>query len=237
MRGGLLVAQYSVLIVDDDVKLVKLLQTYFEKEGYNTYSAIDGLDALQMVRECKPDIIVLDLMLPGLDGLNVCRRIRKDNDIPIIMLTARDEESDRLIGLEIGADDYVTKPFSPKEVIARAKAILRRAKKEVVGREPIKVGTLIIDLERHQVTKDGQIMDVTPTEFKIMEILAGNVGKVYSRLQIFEQIQGYSFEGYERTIDAHIKNLRHKIEINSKEPQNIQTVYGIGYKFAGQTDE
>ena len=230
-------AQYSVLIVDDDVKLVKLLQTYFEKDGYNTYSANDGLDALQMVRECKPDIIVLDLMLPGLDGLNVCRRIRKDNDIPIIMLTARDEESDRLIGLEIGADDYVTKPFSPKEVIARAKAILRRAKKEVVGREPIKVGTLIIDLERHQVTKDGQIVDVTPTEFKIMEILAGNVGKVYSRLQIFEQIQGYSFEGYERTIDAHIKNLRHKIEINSKEPQNIQTVYGIGYKFAGQTDE
>jgi len=231
------VAQYSVLIVDDDVKLVKLLQTYFEKEGYNTYSTNDGLDALQMVRECKPDIIVLDLMLPGLDGLNVCRRIRKDNDIPIIMLTARDEESDRLIGLEIGADDYVTKPFSPKEVIARAKAILRRAKKEVVGLEPIKVGTLIIDLERHQVTKDGQIMDVTPTEFKIMEILAGNVGKVYSRLQIFEQIQGYSFEGYERTIDAHIKNLRRKIEINSKEPQYIQTVYGIGYKFAGETDE
>lgn len=230
-------AQYSVLIVDDDVKLVKLLQTYFEKEGYNTYSANDGLDALQMVRERKLDIIILDLMLPGLDGLNVCRKIRKDNDIPIIMLTARDEESDRLIGLEIGADDYVTKPFSPKEVIARAKAILRRANKEVVGREPIQAGTLIIDLERHQITKDGQIVDVTPTEFKIMELLAGNAGKVYSRLQIVQQIQGYSFEGYERTIDAHIKNLRRKIEINSKEPQYIQTVYGIGYKFAGEADE
>ena len=229
--------QYSVLIVDDDVKLVKLLQTYFEKEGYCTYSANDGLDALQMVRVRKPDIIVLDLMLPGLDGLNVCRRIRKDNDIPIIMLTARDEESDRLIGLEIGADDYVTKPFSPKEVIARAKAILRRANKEVVSREPIIASTLIIDLERHQITNGGQIVDVTPTEFKIMELLAGNVGKVYSRLQIFEQIQGYSFEGYERTIDAHIKNLRRKIEINSKEPQYIQTVYGIGYKFAGEVDE
>ncbi|GMB01539.1 response regulator transcription factor [Pelosinus sp. IPA-1] len=230
-------AQYSVLIVDDDVKLVKLLRTYFEKEGCMTYSANDGLDALQVVREKKPDIMVLDLMLPGLDGLDVCRKIRKDNDIPIIMLTARDEESDRLIGLEIGADDYVTKPFSPKEVVARAKAILRRANKEMVRSEPIQVGTLIIDLERHQVTNGGHIVDVTPTEFKIMELLAANTGKVYSRLQIVEQIQGYSFEGYERTIDAHIKNLRRKIETNPKEPQHIQTVYGIGYKFAGEANE
>ncbi len=230
-------AQYSVLIVDDDVKLVKLLQTYFAKEGYITYTANDGLDALQVVRERHPDIMVLDLMLPGLDGLDVCRKIRKDNDIPIIMLTARDEESDRLVGLEIGADDYVTKPFSPKELVARAKAILRRANKEVVRSESIKAGLLIIDLERHLITNNGQIVDVTPTEFKIVELLAGNVGKVYSRLQIVEQIQGYSFEGYERTIDAHIKNLRRKIEINSKEPQYIQTVYGIGYKFAGEADE
>jgi DNA-binding response OmpR family regulator len=230
-------AQYSVLIVDDDVKLVKLLQTYFTKEGYITYTANDGLDALQVVRERHPDIMVLDLMLPGLDGLDVCRKIRKDNDIPIIMLTARDEESDRLVGLEIGADDYVTKPFSPKELVARAKAILRRANKEVVRSESIKAGLLIIDLERHLITNNGQIVDVTPTEFKIVELLAGNVGKVYSRLQIVEQIQGYSFEGYERTIDAHIKNLRRKIEINSKEPQYIQTVYGIGYKFAGEADE
>jgi len=237
VRGVGLVAQYSVLIVDDDVKLVKLLQTYFEKEGCITYSANDGLDALQVVRERRPDIMVLDLMLPGLDGLDVCHRIRKDNDIPIIMLTARDEETDRLVGLEIGADDYVTKPFSPKEVVARAKAILRRANKNVVRSEPIKAGTLIIDLERHQVTNGDQIVDVTPTEFKIVELLAGNAGKVYSRLQIVEQIQGYSFEGYERTIDAHIKNLRRKIESNSKEPQYIQTVYGIGYKFAGEADE
>ena len=135
-------AQYSVLIVDDDVKLVKLLQTYFEKEGCITYSANDGLDALQAVREKKPDIMVLDLMLPGLNGLDVCRRIRKDNDIPIIMLTARDEESDRLVGLEIGADDYVTKPFSPKEVVARAKAILRRANKILCGLNPLKLGHL-----------------------------------------------------------------------------------------------
>ena len=230
-------AQYSVLIVDDDVKLVALLQTYFAKEGYITYTANNGLDALQLVRERKADIMVLDLMLPGLDGLEVCRRIRRDNDIPIIMLTARDEESDRLIGLEIGADDYVTKPFSPKEVIARAKAILRRTNKEVVKSRLIKAGALIIDLERHQITSGEQIIEVTPTEFKIVELLASNVGKVYSRLQIVEQTQGYTFEGYERTIDAHIKNIRRKLETNPKEPQYIQTVYGIGYKFAGEKNE
>lgn len=230
-------AQYSVLIVDDDVKLVRLLQVYFEKEGCITYSANNGLDALQVLRERKPDIIVLDLMLPGLNGLDVCRKIRKDNDIPIIMLTARDEESDRLVGLEIGADDYVTKPFSPKEVIARAKAILRRANREVVRHEPIRAGSIVIDLERHEVTINGQIVESTPTEFKILELLASNIGKVYSRLQIVEQIQGYSFEGYERTIDTHIKNLRRKLEINIKAHQYIQTVYGIGYKFVGETNE
>lgn len=229
--------QYSVLIVDDDVKLVKLLQTYFEKEGYIAYAANNGLDALQIVRLQKPDIMVLDLMLPGLDGLDVCRRIRKENDIPIIMLTARDEESDRLVGLEIGADDYVTKPFSPKEVVARAKAILRRVNKDIVHSELIKAGTLMIDLERHEVTQNGQLIEVTPTEFKIIELLAANAGKVYSRLQIVEQTQGYSFEGYERTIDAHIKNLRRKIEINPKEPQYIQTIYGVGYKFASEMNE
>lgn len=229
--------QYSVLIVDDDVKLVKLLQTYFEKEGYLAYAANNGLDALQIVRLQKPDIMVLDLMLPGLDGLDVCRRIRKENDIPIIMLTARDEESDRLVGLEIGADDYVTKPFSPKEVVARAKAILRRVNKDIVRSELIKAGTLMIDLERHEVTQNGQLIEVTPTEFKIIELLAANAGKVYSRLQIVEQTQGYSFEGYERTIDAHIKNLRRKIEINPKEPQYIQTIYGVGYKFASEMNE
>jgi two-component system alkaline phosphatase synthesis response regulator PhoP len=237
LLGGISVGQYSVLIIDDDVKLVKLLQTYFEKEGYIAYAANNGLDALQIVRLQKPDIMVLDLMLPGLDGLDVCRRIRKENDIPIIMLTARDEESDRLVGLEIGADDYVTKPFSPKEVVARAKTILRRVNKDIVRSELIKAGTLVIDLERHEVTHNGQLVEVTPTEFKIIELLTANAGKVYSRLQIVEQTQGYSFEGYERTIDAHIKNLRRKIEINPKEPQYIQTVYGVGYKFASEINE
>lgn len=225
--------QYSVLIVDDDEKLVQLLKIYFEKEGFITYTAGDGLDAIIAVRERKPDIMVLDLMLPGVDGWEVCRRIRRDNEVPIIMLTARDEESDRLVGLEIGADDYVTKPFSPKEVVARAKVILRRTHKEVIRKEPIKAGGLIIDLERHQVMSGSQVIELTPTEFRILEILAGHADKVFSRLQLVEQTQGYTFEGYERTIDAHIKNLRRKLEPNPKEPHYIETVYGIGYKFVG----
>ena len=225
--------QYSVLIVDDDEKLVQLLKIYFEKEGFITYTAGDGLDAIIAVRERKPDIMVLDLMLPGVDGWEVCRRIRRDNEVPIIMLTARDEESDRLVGLEIGADDYVTKPFSPKEVVARAKVILRRTHKEIIRKEPIKAGGLIIDLERHQVMSGSQVIELTPTEFRILEILAGHADKVFSRLQLVEQTQGYTFEGYERTIDAHIKNLRRKLEPNPKEPRYIETVYGIGYKFVG----
>lgn len=230
-------AQYSVLIVDDDVKLVNLLQTYFAKDGYITYCANSGLDALAAVREKKPDIIVLDLMLPGLDGWEVCKKIRRDSDVPIIMLTARDEESDRLVGLEIGADDYVTKPFSPKEVVARAKVILRRTHKEMTRYQPTKIGNLVIDLERHQVTQEEQLIDLTPTEFKLLELLVSNVGKVFTRLQIVEQTQGYSFDGYERTVDAHIKNLRRKIEVNPKSPQYIQTVYGIGYKFTSDANE
>lgn len=230
-------AQYSVFIVDDDKKLVQLLKVYFEKEGFITYTANDGLDALQLVGQKKPDIMILDLMLPGLDGWDVCRRIRRDNDLPIIMLTARDEESDRLVGLEIGADDYVTKPFSPKEVVARAKVILRRTHKQILQKEPIKAGKLTIDLERHQIMNGNQLIDLTPTEFKLLEVLASNHGRVFSRLQIVEQTQGYAFEGYERTIDAHIKNVRRKLEKNPKEPQYILTVYGIGYKFAGDENE
>lgn len=225
--------QYSVLIVDDDVKLVQLLQTYFNKEGFITYTAGDGFGALQAARERKPDIMVLDLMLPNMDGWEVCRSIRRDSDLPIIMLTARDEESDRLVGLEIGADDYVTKPFSPKEVVARAKAILRRVYKSGGRNGLIKEGDLAIDLERHQVTLGSQLVDLTPTEFKLLEVLVVNAGKVFSRLQLVEQTQGYTFEGYERTIDAHIKNLRRKLEVNPKAPRYIQTVYGIGYKFTG----
>lgn len=227
-------AKNSVVIVDDDAKLTKLVQTYFEKEGFITWTVHEGLEAVNMIREKKPDIIILDLMLPGIDGWEVCRRVRRNSDVPILMLTARDEETDRLIGLEMGADDYVTKPFSPREVVARAKAILRRSKKQVDAKpEPIKYGNLSIDFDRHMVKKNGELADVTPTEFKILELLVTNPGRVYSRLHMVEFIQEYAFEGYERTIDAHVKNLRRKIEDNPRDPQYILTVYGVGYKFAG----
>lgn len=230
-------ARHSVLIVDDDLKLAALLETYFKKEGFLTYLAHDGLECLRAVQEKKPDIIVLDLMLPGLDGWAVCHRIRKEWDTPIIMLTARDEESDRLIGLEIGADDYVTKPFSPKEVVARAKVILRRVYPNKETSETVKAGKLTIDLLRHEVLCEGLPVELTPTEFKILELLAANAGQVFSRLQIVERTQGYSFEGYERTIDAHVKNLRRKLAVHCPASPYIQTVYGVGYKFAGDVYE
>lgn len=230
-------AQHSVLIVDDDLKLAALLETYFKKEDFITYLAHDGLECLRVVREKNPDIIVLDLMLPGLDGWAVCRQLRKERDTPIIMLTARDEESDRLIGLEIGADDYVTKPFSPKEVVARAKVIFRRVYPNKGASEKVHAGKLTIDLLRHEVLYEGLPVEVTPTEFKILELLAANAGQVFSRLQIVERTQGYSFEGYERTVDAHVKNLRRKLAVHCPASQYIQTVYGVGYKFAGDAYE
>lgn len=229
--------QRSVLIVDDDVKLVELLQLYFQKDGFVVFTANDGLTALKIARDKGPDILVLDLMLPGMDGWEICRTLRRDSEVPILMLTARDEESDRLVGLEIGADDYVTKPFSPKEVVARVKAILRRTKRITVKTEPVRMGDVTMNLEQYQVTKGGQPLELTPTEFKMLELLAANPGRVFSRLQIVEQTQGYSFEGYERTVDAHIKNLRRKIEDNPKEPIYIQTVYGVGYRMAGILNE
>lgn len=227
--------QNSVVIVDDDSKLTKLLETYFQKDGFITRIAHEGYEAMRLIKEMQPDIIILDLMLPGIDGLEICRRVRREADIPILMLTARDEEADRLIGLEMGADDYVPKPFSPREVVARAKAILRRSKKPATAARynAVKIGRLSIDFERHEVKKDGELLDITPTEFKILELLATNPGRVYSRLHMVEFIQEYTFEGYERTIDAHVKNLRRKIETNPKEPKYILTVYGVGYKFTG----
>jgi DNA-binding response OmpR family regulator len=235
--GGKNMSQRSVLIVDDDSKLVELLQLYFQKDGFVVFTANDGITALNIAREKEPDILVLDLMLPGMDGWDICRTLRRDSEVPILMLTARDEESDRLVGLEIGADDYVTKPFSPKEVVARVKAILRRTKRTTVKTEAVRMGDVVIDLEQYQVTKGGQPVELTPTEFKMLELLAANPGRVFSRLQIVEQAQGYSFDGYERTIDAHIKNLRRKIEDNPREPVYIQTVYGVGYRMAGSPNE
>jgi len=227
-------AQFKVLVVDDDVKITKLLKSYFDKEGFITYLAHEGTSVVPLVRDKEPDIIILDLMLPGMNGYEVTRKLRRDSDVPILMLTARDEETDRLIGLEIGADDYVTKPFSPREVVARAKAILRRTHKSATQAEIVRVGELTIDSERHLVKKGAAAIELTPTEFKILDLLAGSVNRVFTRLQIVERVQGYAFDGYERTVDAHMKNLRRKIEDNPKEPRYIQTVYGVGYRLAGE---
>ena len=226
-------SQTKVLLIDDDEKIVKLLRSYFEKEGWIVTAAYDGLQGLQAVKIQQPDIVILDLMLPGIDGWEVCKRLRKDSEVPIIMLTARDEETDRLIGLELGADDYVSKPFSPREIVARAKAVLRRTQREVVQSEPVKIGELKIDVENHEVRLAGQILDLTPTEFKILHLLAQKPGRPFTRLQIVEDSQGEAFEGYERTIDVHIKNLRRKLGDDGKEATYIQTVYGVGYKMIG----
>jgi DNA-binding response OmpR family regulator len=226
-------SKLTVVLVDDDEKIVKLLRAYFETEGFAVLAARDGYTALDTIQSENPDLVVLDLMLPGIDGYEVCRRVRKESDVPIIMLTARDEETDRLIGLEIGADDYVSKPFSPREIVARAKVILRRVHKVPAKPEPIKMGPLTIDPEQYEVRHNGVVLELTPTEFKLLELFAANPGRVFSRFQIVERVQGGAFEGYERTIDAHIKNLRKKLGDNPKDPNLILTVYGIGYKFKG----
>ena len=224
--------QPKIAIVDDDKKIVSLLKTYFEKENFLVYEAYDGASGLKIIEEKHPDIAILDLMLPYMDGYELCRRLRRTSEIPVLMLTAKDEEADRLIGLELGADDYVSKPFSPKEVVARVKAILRRTKKVTnLPGHVLQVGKLTIDSERHTVTIDDLALPLTPTEFKLLELLAAKPGRVFSRLQIIEHIQEYSFEGYERTVDAHVKNLRRKLG----DANVIHTVYGIGYKFEGDT--
>ncbi len=221
----------NILVVDDEPQIVRVLQAYLEKEGYRVLTAADGRAALSTFDIEKPDFIILDLNLPKVDGLDVCRQIRKESNVPILMLTARIEEIDKLIGLELGADDYVAKPFSPREVVARVKTIFRRSAPAAPAQEIIKSGKLLIDLEKHTVQVAEKTIELTPTEFDILVTLARNPKRVFSRLQIMEQAQGYSFEGYERTIDAHIKNLRLKLEPNPKEPTYIQTVFGVGYKF------
>ncbi|MGL5269543.1 MAG: response regulator transcription factor [Selenomonadaceae bacterium] len=230
--------QYSVLVVDDDVKLLEIMKTYFLKENFVVHTARDGETALQMIARHKPSLVLLDLMLPGMDGREICRRIRQHNDLPIIMLTAKDDESDRVIGLEMGADDYVTKPFSIKEVIARVRALLRRVHGEVIEPKHImEFRDMVMDLQQHAVWYKGTALELTPIEFKLLEVLMKSPRRVFNRLQLMENTHGFAFDGYERTIDAHIRNLRRKVEPDSKKPQYILTVYGVGYKFAGDENE
>lgn len=235
---------YSVLLVDDDPKLLDLLVNYFTKEQFTVLAARDGEEALRIFRKEQPQLLVLDLMLPKIDGRNVCRTIRQDSTVPIIMLTARDAEFDRLMGLELGADDYVTKPFSMRELVARVRALLRRTygaygqQKERAPETVIRAGTLELDLDRHilrwKEEGDGwKPIELTPIEFNLLEVLMKSPGHVYNRLQLMENSHGFAFDGYERTIDAHIRNLRRKIEPDTKNPRYILTVYGIGYKFGG----
>ena len=220
----------KILLVDDEPNIVKALKAYLEKAGFRVVTAGDGPSALAVFEKEHPDFMILDLNLPGMDGFEVCKIVRKTSEIPILMLTARVEETDRLIGLEIGADDYVLKPFSPREVVARVKVILRRSGNTAAAENLIQVGRLAIDLEKHSVRYAEKQVDLTPTEFEILVVLARQPRRVFSRLQIMEQAQGSAFEGYERTIDAHIKNLRNKLEPDPKNPVLIQTVFGLGYK-------
>lgn len=224
----------TILVVDDEPKIVRLARDYLEHAGFTVLEAYDGQSALAISRRHKPDLIVLDLKLPQMDGLDVTRTLRKESNVPIIMLTARAEESDKLIGLELGADDYITKPFSPKELVARVRTVLRRVDHTHTEAEIIQVAGLRLDLPRMQASLEGREIELTPTEFQLLAVLAGQPGRVFSRAQLLEAVHGFAFESYERAIDAHIKNIRRKIEPDPRQPRYILMVYGVGYKFNGE---
>jgi len=225
-------ADKNVLIVDDDIKTVDLVKLYLTRDGYGVLTAYDGVEALRLARENRPDLIVLDLMLPDIDGFEVCRILRQESDVPIIMLTARSTDQDKLTGLGLGADDYVTKPFSPKELVARVQAVLRRLPGER-GPEEIKSGELSMNFTNHEAWLAGRLLDLTSVEFKLLGVLAKEPNRVFSRTDLIEVALGYDFEGFDRTIDVHILNLRRKLELDPSHPRYIKTVYGVGYKFIG----
>jgi len=223
-----------VLVVDDDTKTVELVKLYLNRDGYRVLTAYDGIDALRLAREGHPDLIVLDLMLPGLDGLQVCRTLRNESDVPIIMLTAKTTEQDKLTGLDLGADDYVSKPFSPKELAARVRAVLRRTPEAALQRGPAEVtqGELTVNFLKHEAFLAGRPLNLTPIEFRLLGVLVREPGRVFSRAQLIDKVFGYDFEGFDRTVDVHILNLRRKVEPYPEHPRYIKTVYGAGYKFA-----
>jgi DNA-binding response OmpR family regulator len=222
----------KILVVDDDKKTVELIRLYLEKDGYRVLTAYDGRAALELARAKSPDLMILDLMLPQVDGLDLCQTLRAESEMPILMLTARVTEEDKLIGLDSGADDYVTKPFSPRELLARVRAILRRtASPANTGPSQIRAGDLYLDTVRHEARLRGELLTLTPKEFRLLVTLAREPGKVFTRLDLVEQAFGPTYEGLERTIDVHLMNLRRKIEPDPARPVYIQTVYGVGYKF------
>ncbi len=229
----------TILVVDDEPHIVEVVRDYLKQAGFRVLTARDGQMALTLARHEHPDLVVLDLMLPGgMDGLDVCRHLRQDtslSDVPIIMLTARIEETDRLIGLELGADDYVTKPFSPREVVARVRAVLRRARGHQTPSSIVRVGELAVDLTKRSVTVEGHPISLTPTEFDLLAILARNPGRPFTRAQLLDLVYDVAYAGYDRAVDSHIKNLRRKVESDPREPRYVLTVYGVGYKLAEET--
>jgi DNA-binding response OmpR family regulator len=222
----------TILVVDDEERLTSLLQAYLQQEGYRVVTAANGRQALDAVRREPPDLIVLDVMMPEMDGIEFLRVLRTQHSTPVVLLTARVGDEDKIVGLELGADDYLTKPFRPRELLARVRAVLRRTGR--TGPEPavLHSGDLTLDRTRHEIVRDGQAIDLTPTEFEILASLMAAPGRVFTRMELLERAQGIGYEGYERTIDAHIKNLRAKIEPEAPGSQRIQTVYGVGYRLA-----
>jgi two-component system alkaline phosphatase synthesis response regulator PhoP len=222
----------TVLVVEDEPKIAQVVRDYLEHAGFKTAAARDGKSALQAASRERPDLVILDLRLPDMDGLDVTRMLRQDSAVPIIMLTARDEESDKLIGLELGADDYMTKPFSPKELVARVRTVLRRMEQAKSAGQTLRVGDLTVDVARMQVTAGARAVDLTATEFQLLATMARAPGRVFTRAQLLDVVHGEAFEPYERAIDAHVKNIRRKVEKDPRRPRYVLTVYGVGYKLA-----
>ena len=222
----------TILVVDDEPKIAQLARDYLEHAGFEVVIAGDGPGALAAVRQRHPDLVVLDLGLPGLDGLDVTRQLRRDTTIPIVMLTARDDELDKLLGLELGADDYLTKPFSPRELVARVRAVLRRTETAAAPGDVIHAGDVVLDVARMRAEVAGKTVDLTATEFGLLKTLAASPGRIFTRSQLLDEVRGVAFESYERAIDSHIKNLRRKLEPDPSEPRYVLTVYGVGYRFA-----
>ncbi|KHO62275.1 MULTISPECIES: response regulator transcription factor [Thermoanaerobacter] len=223
----------KIFVVDDEIKILEVVKSYLEHEGFSVITETNGNNVLDTFKKEKPDLVILDLMLPGISGEELCKRLRQFSNVPILMLTAKVQESDKINGFSIGADDYITKPFSPRELVMRVKAILRRTTDDVPLAEVMSFNNddLVVDFKAHTVKKKGVVVNLTPNEFKILKFLIRNPNRVFTREELIEKVMGFDYEGYDRTIDAHIKNLRQKIEDDTKNPVYIKTVYGVGYKF------
>jgi two-component system, OmpR family, alkaline phosphatase synthesis response regulator PhoP len=221
----------TILVVDDEPKIVELARDYLEHAGFAVVSAFDGSEALTRARTDAPDLIVLDLGLPKLDGLDVARALRRDSNVPIVILSGRSDETDKLVGLELGADDYVTKPFSPKELVARVRAVLRRIERPAPASDIIRASDVTLDVPRMRVRAGDRDVELTSTEFQLLAALAREPGRVFTRSQLLDAVHGVAFESYERAIDAHVKNIRRKLESDPREPHYLQTVHGVGYRF------